>query len=206
MIVIGGVGQLSTVIPAWGRMADKTIVSRGNRKKGVRRGSGVPYRHAHFGVSPCAHMRCGGLHDVCVPRVSRYLTAFSAIVVVVPAMKSTVMGTRTRSRRAILCRIRVLLQEKSVGSALCADEGPQLLDFSHIFRLTIRAKESGRCLCLKSSSCKMTRSSRRLPVALCRLGLLLAFCLCATVRVRCRAFGCRGQGPTREGSCASLLN
>jgi hypothetical protein len=105
-----------------------------------------------------------------------------------------------------LYRIRVLLQEKNVGSALCADDGPQLLDFSHIFRLTIRAKESERCLCLKSSSCKMTWRSRRLPVAPCRLGLLLVFCLCTTVRVRCRAFGCRGEGPAREGSCASLPN
>jgi hypothetical protein len=31
---------------------------RVKRKKGVRRGSSEPYRHSHFGVSPCANMCC----------------------------------------------------------------------------------------------------------------------------------------------------
>jgi hypothetical protein len=57
VIVIGDVGQLSARILAEIRREHRKVFRRGRRKRGVRRGSGVPYRHSYFGVSPCAHMR-----------------------------------------------------------------------------------------------------------------------------------------------------
>ena len=187
-------------------MGNRTMFRRGRRKKGVRRGSSVPYRHSHFGVSLCANVRCRSPHGVGVSAVSRHHAALCAVVVIVPAMDTTVVRARTLSRRAILCCIRVLLQRKSVGSARRGQHGPQLLDFSHILRLTIRAKESGRCLGLKSSSCEMTWRSRTLPAAPCRLALILAFLLFTAVKVSGQAFGCRCLGPTGKRGGACLLN
>ena len=101
--------------------------------------------------------------------------------------------------------MRMLLQKKRVCVARCGQHGPQLLDFSHILRLTIRAKESGRCLGLKSSSSEMTWRTRALPAASCRLALILAFLLFTAFKVRGKAFGwC--QGPTGERGSACLLN
>jgi hypothetical protein len=179
---------------------------RGRRKKGVRRWSGVPYRHSHFGISPCANVRCRSPHGVGVSAVSCHHVALCAVVVIVPAMETTVVRARSLSRRVILCRIRVLLQRKRVGSARRGHHGPQLLDFSHILRFKIRAKESGRCLGLKSSSCEMTWHRRTLPAAPCRLALILAFLLFTAVKVRGQAFGCRCQGPTGKWGSACLLN
>ncbi len=107
----------------------------------MRRGSGVPYRHSHFGVPPCANVRCCSPHGVGVSAVSRHHAALCAVVIIVPFMDTTVVGARTLNRRAILPRIRVLLQQKHVSSARRGQHRPQLLDFSHILRLTIRAKE-----------------------------------------------------------------
>jgi hypothetical protein len=206
IIFIGGVGQLSAGILAERRRAHETMFRRRRRKKGVRRGSGVPYRHSHFGVPPCANVRCCSPHGVGVSAVSRHHAALCAVVIIVPSMETTVVGARTLNRRAILPRIRVLLQRKHVSSARRGQHGPQLLDFSHILRLTIRAKESGRCLGLKSSSCEMTWRRRTLPVAPCRLALILAFLLFTAVKVRGQAFGCRCQGPTGKWGSACQLN
>jgi hypothetical protein len=97
----------------------------------------------------------------------------------------------------------VLLQKKCVIRARRVEHGPQLLDFSHKRRLTIRAKESGRSLGLKSSPCKMTWCSRILPVPPCRRRLLLAFLLFAAVKVRVALLG---QGSAGKGGGSSLLN
>jgi hypothetical protein len=53
-------------------------------------------------------------------------------------MEITVVRARTMCRRAVLRRIRF-------GSIRRGQHGPQFLDSSHMRRLTIRAKESGRC-------------------------------------------------------------
>ena len=70
VIVIGGFGQLSAEILAERGGAHKTLMRRSNRNKNVRRGSGEPYRHPHFGVPPCANMRGCSPHVVRVPAVS----------------------------------------------------------------------------------------------------------------------------------------
>jgi hypothetical protein len=102
VIVIGGVGQHSAGILAERGRAQKTMFRGGRRKKGVGRGSGVPYRHSHFGVSPCAHMRCSGPYGDCVPSVSRHHTALCAVVVIIPAMKATVVCQMSRFLTLIL--------------------------------------------------------------------------------------------------------
>ena len=151
------------------------MIRRNNGGKSVRRGSGEPYRHSDFRIAPCAHMRCRSPHCVSELGISRHYTTLFSIVAVVPTMETTVVGSRTLCRRAILCCIRVLLHKKRMIRARRVEHGPQLLDFSHILRLTIRAKESGRSLGLKSSSCKMTCCSRSLPVPPCSRRLLLTF-------------------------------
>jgi hypothetical protein len=147
VIVIGGVGQLSAGILAERRRAHKTMFRRSNREKGVRRGSGEPHRHSHFGVSPCAHMRCRSPHGViqCICGLSPSRGTLCR------CGHCSSHGDHSSESEDVepkthLCHIRVLLQQKCVGSARHGQHGPQLLDFSHIFRLTIRAKESGRCL------------------------------------------------------------
>ena len=136
VIVIGGACQLSAGILAEKRRAHKTMIRRNSGEKGVRRGSGEPYRHSDFWIAPCAHMRCRCSHCVSEPAIARHPAALWPIVVIVPTMETTVVGSRTLSRGAILCCIRVLVQEKSIARARSGQHGPQLLDFSHILRLT----------------------------------------------------------------------
>jgi hypothetical protein len=76
-----------------------------------------------------------------------------------------------------------------------------LLDFSHILRLTIRAKESGRCLGLKFSPCKTTWRRRSGPIAPCCFRPLLPFAIVLFALV---AFDCWGRGSTGKW-CQSRL-
>jgi hypothetical protein len=195
------------VILAEKRRAHKTMFRRSNRGKSVRRGSGEPYRRSYFGVSPCAHIHAlsqpAWRQCTCGLVPSRGILCRCDHCSSHEDHSSEIEGVEPKSH---LCRIPALLHQKRVGSARRGQHGPELLDFSHIFCLTIRAKESGRCLGLKSSSCEMTWRRRILPAAPCRLGLLLAFLLGTVVKVSCRAFGCRGQGPAGKRSGASLLN
>ena len=101
------------------RGAHKTMIRirRNNGGKNVRRGSDEPYRHSDFRIAPCAHVSCRSPHCGSEPLISRHPAALCPIVVIVPTMETTVVGSRTLRRGAILCCIRVLLQEKSIARA-----------------------------------------------------------------------------------------
>ena len=137
-------------------------------------------------------MCCCSAHGRRVSLVAGHSAALGAIVVVVPTMHSTIMRARTRSRGAILlCSIHVLHRK----CILCvADVQPSLeaFDLGQIPRLTIRVKESGRCLGLKDASGQMSCRSLVGPAA--PLALLLTLDFLASVRVRRRGFG--SDGPT----------
>jgi hypothetical protein len=202
VIVIGGVGQLSAGILAERRRAHKTMFRRSNREKGVRRGSGEPYRHstanafslqqhayaAQNGSSaqrPRSHLHGwnndhNGTECRVMARDRRYTDAMRAATTHVGMVRSCWISATHVARRG--------------------QHGPQLLDFNHIFRLMIRAKESGRCLGLKSSSCEMTWRRRTLPAAPCRLALILAFLLFTAIKVRGRPLGAGVRAPPKNGA------
>ena len=95
VIFIGGFIQLSAEILAERGGAHKTLMRRSNRNKNVRRGSGEPYRHSDLRIAPCANMSCRSLHCRSELGIARHTAALWSIVTVVPAMKTTVMRSRT---------------------------------------------------------------------------------------------------------------
>ena len=173
--------------------ACKTGQYRGRRRKGPRGGAHVTDRRSNLRVASGAYV--SGYSPQCCGAggVFRHGLALRTVVVVVPPVTPAVVRARANCRGAILHCVCVLLHNKCVLRVVQGGPGLELLNFCHILRLTILAKESGRCLGLKCASSQMGCLSRVVPVAPLALWLTLRSALGATVRV---GFGCRCVGPT----------
>jgi hypothetical protein len=168
--------------------SDKPQQAKREKQQRLSKGGGTnkAYRNAHLGVTPRANMCCRRAHG----QRESLVATFGTVVAIVPPMQATVVETRTIFRGAILLRCIHVLHGKCMLRVAYVKPGLKSIDLGQICRLTIRVKESGRCLGLKDASSKMSCHSRIGPAA--PLVLLLTLYLFAAVRVRRRGFGSDG--------------
>jgi hypothetical protein len=153
-------------------------------------GAAKAYRWAYFWVAPGVHMR-GGDTQRCRVRllVSHHDTTLWAVVGVVPPVQPTIKTTQARKDRRAILVPRILRSSKNVFRS-CRGRHQRVtsLNFRHIRRLAILAKESRWCLGLLQSPSEMRRKRRLpracpgVPVGLATFGVFAL--LLATIRSR----------------------